>query len=236
MSDKPHKKTRRLLQYPRKDIVGNVYGRLTVVSFHGFIISSVNRRDSWWLCKCICGNTKIIRTLNLMSGTSSCGCLVTDNMLKVTKNNIGTKRPCKDETKDKIRKTLIETYKKHPEILENRKPSGINQYNGKYTSIEKLIADTLTLMNINFYHNQKVGRYFPDFLIFHDVIIECDGEYWHNEEKDLKRDSYLMDKGYYIFRLAGKRIKQDPKKCVSDIVGILHFLQHRHALTYELKN
>lgn len=145
--------------------------------------------------------------------------------------------PCsKQEIKDKIRNTIIETYKKHPEILENRKPSGINQFSEGYTSIEKLIADALNSMNIAFYHNIKVGRYFPDFLIFHNVIIECDGEYWHNEEKDSKRDSYLMNNGYYIFRLAGKRILKDPIGCVKGIVTILHHIDHRHALTYELKN
>lgn len=49
------------------DLTGNQYGRITVVSFVG------KRR---WLCRCSCGNEKIIYSSNLTRGiTNSCGCL-----------------------------------------------------------------------------------------------------------------------------------------------------------------
>jgi len=56
---------------------GEVFGELTVVGYH----SSTKRRDGsagerLMLCKCSCGETKIIRTSNLRSGnTTSCGCV-----------------------------------------------------------------------------------------------------------------------------------------------------------------
>jgi len=313
---------------PKKDITGNVYGRLTVVSFHGYEKKKNSKyRESLWLCKCNCGNTKLISTSSITQGTLSCGCFKKDNLLELHKNQIGVARtdevkeklrkkligrspsnkgvkrnepawnklptktvncecgcgisfevrmtskqkyhkghylklissggnPCsKQEVKDKISKTLTETYKAHPEILdkisktlietyknkpeilENRKPSGINQYSGEYTSIEKLIADALTLINIDFRHNIKIGRYFPDFVVFENVIIECDGEYWHKDkESDYKRDSYLMDKGYYIFRLAGKRIIKDPIKCIISVVETLVNLGHIHTVGYHVDN
>ena len=55
-----------------KDKTGQVFGRLTVVSYAGVN----NTRHSQWLCKCECGNTITVPSNNLISGTTqSCGCL-----------------------------------------------------------------------------------------------------------------------------------------------------------------
>ena len=55
----------------RKDLVGQTFGRLTVISFE-----YVNKhREAMWLCKCICGNTTIVSGHNLIKGSvKSCGC------------------------------------------------------------------------------------------------------------------------------------------------------------------
>lgn len=53
------------------EIVGNIYGRLIVLS------RSENCSDgkAAYLCKCSCGNTKVIPSINLRRGfTTSCGC------------------------------------------------------------------------------------------------------------------------------------------------------------------
>lgn len=58
-----------------KDRIGDQYGRLTVVSHAG----KDHRNKHLWLCKCACGNTKIIVADNLSSKKSkSCGCLKTE--------------------------------------------------------------------------------------------------------------------------------------------------------------
>ena len=139
--------------------------------------------------------------------------------------------PCnKKEVRDKISKTLIAKYKSHPEILENRKPSGINQYSGSYSSIERMIADCFNALNVRFYHNQRIGKYFADFVIFNDVIVECDGEYWHRDkEKDRRRDLYLMERGYSVFRLTESRIKKDSMRCAKSTIEILQHLNHKAA-------
>ena len=55
-----------------KNRVGDRYGRLLVVSHSG----KDKRNKHLWLCKCDCGNEKIIVSDNLSSGKSnSCGCL-----------------------------------------------------------------------------------------------------------------------------------------------------------------
>lgn len=54
-----------------KDISGNVYGRLTVISF-----SHMNRNVSFWSARCECGVIKTYRGAMLKNGhTKSCGCL-----------------------------------------------------------------------------------------------------------------------------------------------------------------
>ena len=46
-----------------KDRIGDQYGRLTVISHAG----KDHRNKHLWLCKCTCGNTKIVVACNLSS-------------------------------------------------------------------------------------------------------------------------------------------------------------------------
>ena len=56
----------------REDLTGRRFGRLTVMEFYDHNKYGQPR----WLCKCDCGNTKILTGSDLRSGsTSSCGCL-----------------------------------------------------------------------------------------------------------------------------------------------------------------
>ena len=53
-----------------RDLKGQVFGRLAV--------TWRSDRDGrvWWMCKCTCGNYKLVRSVSLVAGdTSSCGCL-----------------------------------------------------------------------------------------------------------------------------------------------------------------
>lgn len=53
-----------------RNIIGQKFGRLTVVSFH-----HANGYAKYYLCQCDCGKTKIIYKGSIMSGrTYSCGC------------------------------------------------------------------------------------------------------------------------------------------------------------------
>lgn len=67
-----------------KDLTGQKFNRLTVIEF-----SHTKNRKSFWMCECICGNKKVIRSDSLKDGNvKSCGCLnfengtVTHNMSK----------------------------------------------------------------------------------------------------------------------------------------------------------
>lgn len=59
-----------------KDLTGTQFGRLTVVrQAENYVNPNTGNKSSRWLCKCECGNQKIIRRGDLQSGkTLSCGC------------------------------------------------------------------------------------------------------------------------------------------------------------------
>lgn len=55
---------------------GQKIGRLTALEKRYMWVENHTRRRAAWLCKCDCGNTKIIRESSLTDGTTkSCGCL-----------------------------------------------------------------------------------------------------------------------------------------------------------------
>lgn len=58
------------------DLTGEKFGRLTVIKRVESHIEPSGGRRTMWLCKCTCGNTKIIGARELTRGyTKSCGCL-----------------------------------------------------------------------------------------------------------------------------------------------------------------
>lgn len=55
-----------------KHIENQVFGRLTAM----YRVVPRIKRKSIWVCKCVCGNTALVRLTQLTSGvTQSCGCL-----------------------------------------------------------------------------------------------------------------------------------------------------------------
>lgn len=58
------------------DLTGQKFGRLTVVERAEDYVTKNGKKYTQWLCKCECGNIKIISTSRLKDGTTkSCGCL-----------------------------------------------------------------------------------------------------------------------------------------------------------------
>jgi len=99
-------------------------------------------------------------------------------------------------------------HKEHPETHPNRRLAGNRN---KMSYPEKVAFDFLTKMGIIFDHQKQVGKYFPDFII-DNVIIEIDGERWHDVEKDKVRDDFLTKAGYTVNRIKAKdRIEEKIK-------------------------
>lgn len=58
------------------NLIGQKFGRLTVISQTEYKVCKNGNRLSQWLCSCECGNTAIVTAHNLTKGkTKSCGCL-----------------------------------------------------------------------------------------------------------------------------------------------------------------
>jgi hypothetical protein len=63
---------------PRIDLTGQTFGRLSVLSRAEDRIRPCGRHETYWLCRCECGNDKTVRSSHLMIGsTQSCGCITT---------------------------------------------------------------------------------------------------------------------------------------------------------------
>jgi very-short-patch-repair endonuclease len=100
------------------------------------------------------------------------------------------------EQSERKKKLYFEFPEKHP----NRK---VAHNRNKMTYPEKIAFDWFTRRNYDFQHNKKIDRFYPDFVI-DKIIVEIDGEYWHDEDSDKKRDLILSGLGYTIYRIKTK--------------------------------
>ena len=141
-------------------------------------------------------------------------------------------KPATDERKKKI----SENHKK-----KGIKPPGFNQKHtektkeklriarllqkpiSKDTSIEIKIEDELKLRNINYQKQVPLCKVaiVDFFLPEYKIIIQCDGDYWHNypngTEKDRKQDTILSSNGYKIYRFWEREINNSASLCVDKI-------------------
>lgn len=68
-----------------KNLVGQKFGRLTVIELD----KSNKHNGVYWICKCDCGNTSIVRSDALTSGnTKYCGCLASEQRAINGKSNM----------------------------------------------------------------------------------------------------------------------------------------------------
>jgi len=71
-----------MTRYPRFDLVGKIFGKLTVLEFVGRPAKGTSG-DSLWRCRCDCGKESVARGYNLKAGKSkSCGCTIAPALLK----------------------------------------------------------------------------------------------------------------------------------------------------------
>lgn len=115
-----------------------------------------------------------------------------------------------DETIEKIRQAAIEQFE-----------------NGAFqkTSIEKAMEELLQEMNLNYKYSFIIEKRQYDFLLTdYNIIIECDGDYWHanpkffpepkdwqieRQEIDREKNRIAEDSGYIILRFWEDDINND---------------------------
>jgi very-short-patch-repair endonuclease len=72
------------------------------------------------------------------------------------------------------------------------------------SSTEWVVVDELDRRGLVYKHSSKLGKFVPDFIVG-EVVIEVDGDYWHNLpgmfERDAMKDAYYQDRGYRVIRI-----------------------------------
>lgn len=84
------------------------------------------------------------------------------------------------------------------------------RYKGE-SSLELIVRHQLEKLNEPFQQELKIGKFRMDFYLpKRNLVIECDGEYWHMTRKiklrDQRKDKLLGNLGYNILRLSGQDI------------------------------
>jgi hypothetical protein len=68
---------------PLRNLIGQKYGKLTVIKRVENHISKSGAKRSQWLCQCDCGKEIVVAGTNLTSGhTKSCGCIRVERQFK----------------------------------------------------------------------------------------------------------------------------------------------------------
>ena len=101
-------------------------------------------------------------------------------------------------------------------------------YRGEST-IEKMFREELERGGLvkgeDFDQEVPIDIYFADFLFYPNLVVECDGGYWHNREyakrRDYEKDITLSLYGYKVLRFSEDEIKDDVGSCVDEVHIIL---------------
>lgn len=85
----------------------------------------------------------------------------------------------------------------------------------KPTKPERILYQTLKDMGIRYESQYWVGRYRADaYLPDYNVLIEVDGEYWHNkptqQKRDRRKDQFYKSRGFKVARVQSKPFMRSP--------------------------
>lgn len=86
-----------------------------------------------------------------------------------------------------------------------------NHQSRRSSSLERAVANVLDILEVQYEAQKRIGRYSVDFYLpERNLVIECDGEYWHQDKtRDDLRDANLRESGYQVVHVPGKAILKD---------------------------
>lgn len=93
------------------------------------------------------------------------------------------------------------------------------------TSIEIKMAEELERRGIEYIEQYNLGdKFVLDFLLpDFNIVIECDGDYWHRLPKAVARDksknAYIKACGYSLYRFWESEINNDIEACVDVVLA-----------------
>ena len=96
----------------------------------------------------------------------------------------------------------------------------------KDTKIEKKIQKLLKELKINYNRHKVIDiphKYQCDIFIEPNIVIECDGDYWHSypigREIDRLRTIEMQERGYKVLRFWERDINYNIEECTNKIIN-----------------
>ena len=105
-----------------------------------------------------------------------------------------------------------------PEERREAVAPALRSRNRPVTKCELEVAAALDFMGIEYEFQHPIGSYLVDFLLPAAVVIEVDGAYWHDAQKDRQRDAELSAMGFRVLRITEEDANADPVKAVSKVL------------------
>lgn len=182
-------------QKPAKDLIGQKFGRLTVIAFEGIHTFWKDRRESFWKVRCDCGTEKVLRVSNLRT-TKSCGCLLTEfrknNLPKITKQR--NQKPTGEAAKHSCYKDYVNRSKKKNISFELTKEQflALTQYPCYYCGREpRTVRGNCGRRKVNgeFIYN-GLDRIDSDIGYKKDNIVTC-CEICNKAKRDMSQQDFL---------------------------------------------
>lgn len=80
-----------------------------------------------------------------------------------------------------------------------------------FSPIEYEAWNSLREYGLPFYPQYPISKYFADFADPHSsLVIECDGDAWHDKSRDQTRDEAMKALGWQILRIPGRQFYAPP--------------------------
>lgn len=93
------------------------------------------------------------------------------------------------------------------------------------TAIELIVAQVLDALGEPYQTEEPFGRYHADFYLpERQLVIECDGIYWHGrpdvKERDARRDAWFAEQGITVLRLGEQEIHAQGRTLLDRLLSL----------------
>lgn len=144
---------------------------------------------------------------------------------KMMGENNPQKRPeVKEKTSNGLRKMWAEMPKEDKD--RRLKPLIESSLNIKISSLEVAIASVLDILNEPYQQQYPLFGFYADFYLPNrNIVVECNGEYWHSRPERKHRDKVFtklcIGKGIKILFLQEAEIKKDSKSALINGLNLI---------------
>lgn len=115
---------------------------------------------------------------------------------------------------ERMRRYYQENPEKHPNRILAKK--------GHETRIERAMRLALTAEGIQIELQFPIARYFADFaLTDFRIVVEVDGEHWHDAEKDAERDGAIARLGWRVIRFSEPQVLHHLSDCLIKLRALI---------------